>query len=741
MKANMRPYCFSKIRFSITFRFKSFCIFTLGLFTILFHVISFGSPGNNEPANVSPPSVIYLHELEPKINTGPNILLAVAELEESIGRLNQIEAESGLQAFAGSEVGRFREATGNDYFREYNQLNLKAGLRHPLLGSHYSEQKEILRSEYEIKEKDKNRAILISENLLLLRKQYIAYWAAQEKQLLTGEFLNDEEDLTQALEYRKEAGLLLESDRLEFMSAISLVHRMAQEQIAIQRRALGFLGHITGQTLVPFKAVFPQMETPCTDAKEMEDLILSNHPRLQAIREKITQQEELIRLTDRQNLDGHIELVGRVSTEAPDSESGYGVYLNVQFDFPWNAKKAISAKRRIERNVLDQLKQQTVITESSLLIEAHDALQIYGTANSNIEFARRRLSAAQERVRENLLRLAYLPGDVIEKLQQSRIEALRAALDLVEAQSQLLVQQAVLLSYADSTSPSDQGLEKDKTAPRYYPETSWEEAVKAINKPGIFHGLTFYVWDTQDLPFDSDTQGQWFENITRLGVRRLLLSFTTQQINAMQNLHQRQSIVQFIDAARDHGIRVEWLLGDPSWILPEHRDSLTELIRSFTDIPFQGIHLDLEPDQLTFAEHESEWLLGRLCETVTAVKSSTALPVGLSMHYRYLQDTSTGSFLASSFDKSALDEIILMIYITDTRRVSQIAGSIIEQYPRLTFSIAQSVEPILSTAESYHDIARKDFLLKLTTLSEQLQYKYFGSLVVQDWQSFLEMSP
>jgi hypothetical protein len=198
---------------------------------------------------------------------------------------------------------------------------------------------------------------------------------------------------------------------------------------------------------------------------------------------------------------------------------------------------------------------------------------------------------------------------------------------------------------------------------------------------------------------------------------------------------------QFIQKAREHGICVEWLLGDPSWILPEFRDSLIELVRSFSDIPFQGINLDLEPDQLATADLNRSLLLGWLCETVDAVKGATTLPVGLSIHYRYFQDSSTGKQLASAFDKNALDEIILMIYITDHKRVAEITGSILEHYPHLTFSIAQSTESILSSAESYYNHTREDFLLNLATLSGQLQYRNFGSLVVQDWQSFLEMAP
>ena len=61
------------------------------------------------------------------------------------------------------------------------------------------------------------------------------------------------------------------------------------------------------------------------------------------------------------------------------------------------------------------LKQRAVITESSLVMEARDALQTYQTAISNIDFARQRLIAAQERVREDLLRLRISPVTSLKK--------------------------------------------------------------------------------------------------------------------------------------------------------------------------------------------------------------------------------------------------------------------------------------------------------------------------------------
>ena len=55
-----------------------------------------------------------------------------------------------------------------------------------------------------------------------------------------------------------------------------------------------------------------------------------------------------------------------------------------------------------------------------------------------MRFARQRVKAALESLRESQLRSGYLPGDTIEKLQQSRFQYYQTSLDLIEAEGMLL---------------------------------------------------------------------------------------------------------------------------------------------------------------------------------------------------------------------------------------------------------------------------------------------------------------
>ena len=54
------------------------------------------------------------------------------------------------------------------------------------------------------------------------------------------------------------------------------------------------------------------------------------------------------------------------------------------------------------------------------------------------------------------------------------------------------------------------------------------------------------------------------------------------------------ALSDLIREAHGRGQRVLLLLGDPAWINPADRPKLMALIRRFQNVPFDGLHLDLE---------------------------------------------------------------------------------------------------------------------------------------------------
>src|SRR5256886_17253855 len=62
------------------------------------------------------------------------------------------------------------------------------------------------------------------------------------------------------------------------------------------------------------------------------------------------------------------------------------------------------------------------------------------------------------------------------------------------------------------------------------------------------------------------------------------------------------------------GFKVELLLAEPSWILPARRSELLAIIGRLKAVPYDGLHLDLEPAQLDSAPEKAPQLLGSLAE-------------------------------------------------------------------------------------------------------------------------------
>ncbi|NNL75587.1 MAG: TolC family protein, partial [Desulfobacterales bacterium] len=190
-----------------------------------------------------------------------------------------------------------------------------------------------------------------------------------------------------------------------------------------------------------------------------------------------------------------------------------------------------------------------------------------------------------------------------------------------------------------------------------------------------------------------------------------------------------------------HGVRIDLLLGEPLWILPEFRTEMLALIKKLSDLPFKGLHLDLEPNQLSSHKYDEAYLLRQLVKTLRAARKMSRVPVGLSIHYRFFESDRSGLCLGCALETVGLEEVTLMIYVSNPIRVAEIAGAILKSYPRLKFSVAQSVEPILAKQESHYTKTKKEFRQMMRQLYANLNHNNFSAIFIQSWQDFERMTP
>ena len=165
-------------------------------------------------------------------------------------------------------------------------------------------------------------------------------------------------------------------------------------------------------------------------------------------------------------------------------------------------------------------------------------------------------------------------------------------------------------------------------------------------------------------------------------------------------------------------------------MLPAERDRLLEIVRDVRALPFDGLHLDIEPDQLTQADGKTETLWTEWLATVRAVRETSPWPLEVSMHPRYLdlavEARPLGQHLAD-IDVGAT----LMIYVANPERVVAIAEPLLARYPELALRVALSAEDSLSPEESLHYVSSDERARRIALIEKRLAASNFKGVTIQ----------
>ena len=289
----------------------------------------------------------------------------------------------------------------------------------------------------------------------------------------------------------------------------------------------------------------------------------------------------------------------------------------------------------------------------------------------NSEFASARLASADAAVHERDLRAVKLEGDVAEQLQRARLQRYNAAKSLVEADK------AMVYWYADwarfETSPCQSTASTAPTQP--------------AARPG---GRALYLWHSAEWLTEGATElgERKLRAIHAAGIERLLVSLDAAQMRRVSA--DPSSLLRAVRNTHEHGFKVELLLGDPDWIRPEQRAGLLRIIEALKSVPFDGLHLDLEPAQIDPAPDRLPALLGSLAETLVAASAASPWPVALSVHPRDLDAPVGDSSFAEVLHRLRVSPT-LMVYVANPDRAVEIAEPLLAHHPELSFSVALSL--------------------------------------------------
>lgn len=242
-----------------------------------------------------------------------------------------------------------------------------------------------------------------------------------------------------------------------------------------------------------------------------------------------------------------------------------------------------------------------------------------------------------------------------------------------------------------------------------------------------------YIWNSRAL-LNPNERTRELQRLRDQGMTQLLVGLSAAQVRDPNSLAALNALVQQAHAS---GQRVLLLLGDPAWINPSQRFELVALIRRFRNVPFDGLHLDLEVEQLGWpvpAERLQQWL-----DTLTAAQQASPWPLSISSHPRWFEQgngTDRPTAPCVPCNLRGLAAVNLMLYSRNTVRVNERTLAIARRWPQLHFRLAQSVEAGLEPQLSWHGSSAGALQLQMQRWRGALAPDGIGGIDWQDWAAY-----
>jgi hypothetical protein len=244
-----------------------------------------------------------------------------------------------------------------------------------------------------------------------------------------------------------------------------------------------------------------------------------------------------------------------------------------------------------------------------------------------------------------------------------------------------------------------------------------------------------YIWDSQTL-LEPEQRQHALNQLQAQGMKELLVGLTGTQVK--QGLKTETALRELVQAAKARQLKVSLLLGDPSWIEPEGRQELIALIKRYQSVPFNGLHLDLEVEQLGWpvpTQRLQQWV-----HTLKEAKQASPWPVSISSHPRWFErscnERDANSQVCIPRLLSGIHSVSLMMYQRNPKRITQRSLAIANRWPQLRFRLAQSVEAQLSREESWHGLPASKLQTQVAEWRQTLGGAGIKGVDWQDWAQY-----
>ena len=677
-----------------------------------------------------------LEQLETRIELSPAAQLSERAYESTRDSLSAGRIGLGVSAFGSVGYAHNHDIIDPLHAWTYNQGVAGGGLSIPVLGSRLQLEDSLSEQQVQLMQLDARRQLQRRELLARLRKAYGDYWQGQRLELLARNYLQDEPTLERVVGLRTRAGLLLDADRLELLSGFSLARRDEAAGGADREVALGLMRELTGQDLDGGIAVRPVVPTACVRKLDASDDWAASDPELVGLQRVVALRETNPRDNALYPVQSNVQLAYQTREDMPTGQRGGSAVLSWSFQVPveYGSQRRLLARAAAAQ--LSRARLEFEIRRQELQQQRRELIVRAAVLQQSAQFAALRLAAADAAVEERSLRAVKLEGDVAEQLQRARIQHYGAAKALVEADRAMVYWYAdwARFEMAPCSEPDATTAAQAATAVRAArlrtatAQSADSAAVQAATAVPANRAL--YLWRSAEWLRNTATElgERKFGEIHSAGIARLLISLDAEQMR--RAIADPAPLVRAVRSTHEHGFRVELLLGDPGWIRPEQRGGLLAIIAGLKSVPFDGLHLDLEPEQLDSAADKLPALLGLLAQTLAAASATSPWPLALSIHPRDLDVRVGDSSFAEVLQKLRVSPTI-MVYVANPDRAVAIAAALLGHYPQMSFSVALSLEKSLGPQESLWSYPEDERRRRIERVETRLAAANFSGLTLQ----------
>ena len=664
-----------------------------------------------------------LSELEALTDRGVNVLPALAELEELKFRNEHVQADSGVRLFGNAGYGNYKETTtpGASQYVYYRSTNVRAGFSIPLAGTWAKEKMAQLDAQSRLSTAAQQLFIKQSLNRAALRSAWVSRWLELRKQVLLADYVQLAQQTAGRLKERLEARLIVNTDYHDALRKIDWAQQEQSRAAELDARAASVIRLATGRNVSATAMTAPDLP-PFAPPELLEAYVRTKHPEVALLQEAADAHANKRDYAGLADFDLRFESSAQAVSEFGSSYGG-GIQAGLVLSMPLSVFEARQARQNsvaaASRKALYQasLRQEELSTELAQALRQLSAGQQVGELRERaLHFAAAQVDQAQSRGRTfadkgELEWLNALFGQL-----QARLEVLESVGQWMQAHIEVLrivegsdcvpkLPRLGLAHFTGGRQPLLAIVQPEVAAPVVLREPEALPERAPVSPPAKSRAapaeLGVYVWQAGDFLQDKSALAE-LQAVRAAGFRRLLIAFTPQEIQAIQR--DDGALRRLLRRLARRGMRAELLLAEPTWILPEHRADLLCLIERFSSLDFAAIHLDIEQDQLEDAESRRDQYAHLTLETFRVVQEKSRLPVGVSLHPRYLEADGPTPWFAAQLQAIGLHEVVAMIYTTNPSTLLSRLARIQAHAPDLPLSLAQSIEPepVLSAGESFY---------------------------------------